>query len=67
MTFLARQGETTGGDEKQEPVRLTQLEFTRRWSLHVLPKGYTRTRRIGGWSPSLRGEYLEGVAIGLEA
>ena len=35
------------------------VEFTRRWSLHVLPKGYTKTRRYGGWSNPRREEYLE--------
>ena len=27
--------------------------------LHVLPKGYTRTRRFGGWSNVRRDQYLE--------
>ena len=25
-------------------------EFVRRWSLHILPKNYTKTRRFGGYS-----------------
>ena len=59
VTFMARTGETTGGERKQEPVTLSLVEFTRRWCLHVLPKGYTRTRRFGGWSNVQRDQYLE--------
>ena len=29
---------------------LPGVEFVRRWSLHILPKGYTKTRRFGGYS-----------------
>ena len=59
VTFMARTGETTGGERKQEPITLSHVEFTRRWCLHVLPKGYTRTRRFGGWSNVRRDQYLE--------
>jgi hypothetical protein len=67
VTFMARQGETAGGDRKQIPIRLTQVEFTRRWCLHVLPAGYTRTRRFGGWSNIRRERYLELFAKQLDA
>ena len=50
VTFVARAGRKTGGDNKTEPIRLTGVEFVRRWSLHILPKGYTKTRRFGGYS-----------------
>ena len=66
-TFMARQGEKAGGEEKQIPITLSQVEFTRRWSLHVLPSGYTRTRRFGGWSNSRRELYLELLAKQLNA
>ena len=35
--------------------------------LHVLPKGYTRTRRFGGWSNVRRDQYLELFAKQLDA
>ena len=59
MTLLAREGKTAGGDRRQVPIRLSAVEFTRRWSLHVLPTGYTKTRRNGGWSNPRRDEYRE--------
>ena len=59
VTFMAREGKTPGGASKQVPITLSTLEFTRRWSLHVLPKGYTKTRRFGGWSNLRRADYVE--------
>ena len=59
VTILARAGDQTGGNQKQVPITLTQLEFTRRWCLHVLPSGYIRSRRYGGWSNTRRKKYLE--------
>ena len=68
VTFWAREGKTTGGDDRRRiPVTLPLEEFTRRWSLHILPRGYTKTRRFGGWSNIRRGVYLERCAIQLEA
>ena len=67
VTFWAREGKTTGGDDHRIPVTLPIEEFTRRWSLHILPKGYTKTRRFGGWSNRRRDRYLERCAILLEA
>ncbi len=49
VTFLARVGKTTGGSDEVEPITLRGTEFVRRWSLHILPKGYTKTRRFGGY------------------
>ena len=66
VTFLAREGTTPGGESKQIPLTLPTPEFTRRWSLHVLPKGYTKTRRYGGWSNPRRDEYLERCAKQLD-
>ena len=48
VTFWAREGTTTGGDSKQIPVTLSRLEFTRRWCLHILPDGFTKSRTFGG-------------------
>ncbi len=67
VTLTARAGEVTGGERKQVPVTLTQVEFVRRWCLHVLPRGYTRTRRIGGWANTKREAYLELLAKLLDA
>ncbi len=67
VTFLAREGTTPGGDSKQIPITLPTPEFTRRWSMHVLPKGYTKTRRYGGWSNPRREAYLEQCSKQLDA
>ena len=67
VTFWAREGKTPGGDTHSIEVTLPIEEFTRRWSLHILPKGYTKTRRFGGWSNTRRDRYLERCAILLEA
>ena len=58
VTFLARVGKKTGGDDAVEPIRLSGPEFVRRWSLHILPKGYTKTRRFGGYWNGHRERYL---------
>jgi hypothetical protein len=58
VTFLARVGRKTGGDDEVEPVRLCGAEFVRRWSLHILPKGYTKTRRFGGYWNGRRKKYI---------
>jgi len=67
VTFWAREGKTTGGDGRRIGVTLSVEEFTRRWSLHILPRGYTKTRRFGGWSNIRRGAYLERCSIQLES
>ena len=40
-------------------MTLSLLEFTRRWALHVLPAGFTKTRQFGGWSNRRREAYLD--------
>jgi hypothetical protein len=67
VTFLARDGTTQGGESKKIPIALPTAEFTRRWSLHILPKGYTKTRRYGGWSNPRREVYLEHCSKQLDA
>jgi hypothetical protein len=32
-----------------EAVHLPGAEFVRRWALHILSKGYTKSRRYGGY------------------
>ena len=58
VTFFARVGKKTGGDEKTEPIALPGVEFVRRWSLHILPKVYTKARRFGGYSNRHRQRYI---------
>jgi hypothetical protein len=60
VTFLARSTEKSkhGGPNKLVPITLSGVEFTRRWSLHILPKGYTKVRRYGGYSNRLCNSYL---------
>ena len=67
VEFWAREGTVAGGERRQVPVRLPIAEFVRRWSLHILPKGYTKMRRFGGWSPRHRDAYVERCAILLES
>ena len=67
VTFLARTGKTTGGDDETEPVTLPGVEFVRRWSLHILPKGYTKTRRFGGFSNHHQKRYIAECAALLRA
>lgn len=52
VRFWAREGKINGGDRERKsvPLLLSGVEFTRRWSLHILPKGYVKSRRYGGWS-----------------
>ena len=58
VTFSARIGKTHGGSEETENVPMTGIEFVRRWCLHILPKGYTKTRRFGGFSNHHRKRYI---------
>lgn len=67
VTFMAREGTTPGGEAKQVPITISTVEFTRRWSLHILPKGFTKTRRYGGWSNTRQGAYVERCSHLLDA
>lgn len=67
VTFLAREGKVTGGQREQVPISMSAVEFTRLWSLHILPKGYTKSRRFGGWSNPRKGKYVQRCAMLLEA
>ena len=58
VTFQARVGDKIGGSKETIPVRLPGAEFVRRWCLHILPKGYTKTRRFGGYSGRHRKRYV---------
>lgn len=41
------------------PTELHGIEFVRRWALHILPKGFVRARRYGGYHPTNSAKYLE--------
>ena len=58
VTFTARTGNTRGGRDKTEPISLPVTEFVRRWSLHILPRGYTKSRRFGGLSNYHAARYI---------
>lgn len=67
VTFMARSGQVSGGVREKVPVTLSQLEFVRRWCLHVLPSQFTRVRYYGQWSPRNIEPYLERLAIQLDS
>lgn len=58
VTFWARSKNKSAGHQPR-PFRLRCVEFVRRWCLHVLPKGFTKTRRYGGFSGRQRRDYLQ--------
>ena len=54
--FWARSQDKSG---RQVPVSLPTLEFIRSWTLHILPKGFTKARCDGGWSNTRRQAYQQ--------
>jgi hypothetical protein len=58
VTFWARSKNKQTGN-KPRPFTLPGVEFVRRWSLHILPKGFTKVRTYGGFSTRHRESYLE--------
>jgi hypothetical protein len=64
VTFWARPktnrpGQAKGSRKQPEPFTLKCTEFVRRWTMHILPKGFTRTRCYGGYSGARREAYLQ--------
>ena len=57
VTFWARSKNKAQGN-RSRPFPLSGREFVRRWSMHILPKGYTRSRSYGGYHGSKRKDYL---------
>ncbi len=57
VTFWTRGKNKQQGNQPRE-FSLPGMEFVRRWSLHILPKGFTRTRAYGGFSCRHRQDYL---------
>lgn len=43
----------------QVAEQLPVVEFTRRWSLHILPSGFVKVRSYGGFSNKHRADYLQ--------
>jgi hypothetical protein len=58
VTFLAR-GKSKSQGHPQVEHTIAGAEFVRRWSLHILPKGFTRCRRYGGYHGKRCARYLE--------
>lgn len=58
VTFLARSKDKSQGHPQVEHT-IPGVEFLRRWSLHILPKGFTRCRRYGGYHGSRCERYLD--------
>jgi hypothetical protein len=62
--FWARPKQAAGrpkhkGMNRPRPYRLSGRQFMQRWSLHILPKGFTRSRSYGGYHGSKRTAYLQ--------
>lgn len=57
VKFWARSKDKRRGNTPR-PFPLRGIEFFRRWAMHILPKGYTRTRRYGGYHPTKSQDYL---------
>ena len=55
IIFWAR---TKDKANKSRPFPLSGTEFVRRWTMHILPKGYTRSRSYGGFHCRKRARYL---------
>ena len=58
VTFWARSKDKKTGN-RSRPFTLPGVEFVRRWSLHILPKGFTKVRVYGGFSSRHRQDYLQ--------
>ena len=57
VTFWARSKDKAQGN-RSRPFSLQGKEFVRRWAMHILPKGYTRSRHFGGYHGRKRAAYL---------
>ena len=54
--FMARSKRKGQG---QVETSLSRVEFVRQWSLHILPKDYTKSRFYGAWSGRKRRIYMD--------
>jgi hypothetical protein len=48
-----------GDMHASRPHRLSGRQFMQRWTLHILPKGFTKTRCYGGYHGGKRAAYLQ--------
>ena len=44
---------------QSRPYRLSGRQFIQRWSQHILPKGFTKSRSYGGFHNTKRAAYVE--------
>jgi hypothetical protein len=58
VTFWARSRDK-GKKKRSEPFPLEGAAFVRRWTMHILSKGYTRSRAYGGYHGTKRAAYLD--------
>ncbi len=58
VTFWARSKNKKDGNKPRE-FTLPGVEFVRRWAMHILPKGFTKSRPYGGFSCTKRDDYLD--------
>lgn len=60
VRFWARSLKKPQPGERPQQVaeELPAVEFTRRWALHILPKGFVKVRSYGGFSNQHRADYL---------
>jgi len=49
----------SSGMAQPRPCRLSGRQFMQRWCLHILPKGFTKSRWYGGYHGTKRKVYLE--------
>ena len=56
VSFWARSTDKSKKGERVK-VKYSGVEFVRCWTLHILPKGFTRSRFYGGWSNTRRRDY----------
>jgi len=53
------QQKSSSGMNPSRPYRLNGRQFMQRWTMHILPKGFTRSRCYGGFHGSKRKNYLQ--------
>jgi hypothetical protein len=52
------QSKQRNGMPKPKPFRLTHRQFMQRWTMHILPRGFVRSRCYGGYHGKNRTAYL---------
>ena len=57
VTFKARAGNKSKS-KRQIDVKQSGVEFIRNWTMHILPKGFTKSRCYGGYSSCNRTAFI---------